>query len=125
LAPAPLAGQCARTAQRHGALADPWQLSLRLLRHQYRQRFATERADAGDAGKTAHSQGTCRGRRQQERGRTPPRRVAQDARAQVRGMGRMKARSETTVRRRLLQLAALPFLVLLPALLFVIYQWGI
>ena len=30
-----------------------------------------------------------------------------------------------TVRSRLLQLAALPFLVLLPALLFVIYQWGI
>lgn len=40
-------------------------------------------------------------------------------------MGRMSGKRETTVRSRLLQLAALPFLVLLPALLFVIYQWGI
>ena len=32
---------------------------------------------------------------------------------------------ESTVRSRLLQLAILPFLVLLPALLFLIYQWGI
>jgi two-component system, NtrC family, sensor kinase len=32
---------------------------------------------------------------------------------------------ESSVRNRLLQLAVLPFLVLLPALLFLIYQWGI
>lgn len=37
----------------------------------------------------------------------------------------MSGRRETAVRSRLLQLAALPFLILLPALLFVIYQWGI
>ncbi|HEU6456320.1 MAG TPA: ATP-binding protein [Roseateles sp.] len=37
----------------------------------------------------------------------------------------MTARREASVRRRLLQLATLPFLLLLPALLYLIYQWGI
>lgn len=41
------------------------------------------------------------------------------------GRMRLRRRGESTVRRRLLQLAALPFLVLLPVLLFIIYQWGI
>lgn len=44
-------------------------------------------------------------------------------------MGRVNALAvrgrETTVRSRLLLLAVLPFLVLLPALLFLIYEWGI
>lgn len=44
-------------------------------------------------------------------------------------MGRVKVLAargrETTVRSRLLLLAVLPFLVLLPALLFLIYEWGI